>query len=441
MFFPFHLIVRVLDRKKLSFPLYIARRIYGQHDAHQRVSRPAIRIAIAGVAIGLAVMLVTVSVVLGFKHTVRDKVAGFGSHLQVINVQTVGSGSEMPIAVNDSLLQQLSSVPGVSHAQRFAHTQGILKTDADFLGVFFKGIGGEYDTRFLSSCLVSGQLPAFHNTNPTPDVPNSTANPYPLVISQTIADKLHLQVGAVVYSYFIGEHVSRIAFKVSAIYQTHMKRFDDAFCLTSLFVVTRRNGWHGSLCSGVELLTNHFDQLDVTDASVMSYLRNHRLDSQGNILTTVTIHDLYPQVFQWLELLDIDVWVILALMVLLAVITMISGLLIIILERAQLIGILKALGARNATIRHTFLWFAVFIIARGLLWGNVIGLSIILLQQTTGLVKLDPQTYYVSEAPMELNVWLVLLLNAATLIVSLLALLAPSHLVSRIHPARSMRYE
>ncbi len=424
-----------------SLPFFLARRIYGQHDAQQKVSRPAIRIAIAGVAIGLAVMIVTVAVVLGFKHTIRDKVAGFGSHIQVINVQTIGSGYEVPIAVGDTLLQQLTNIQGVRHAQRYAMTQGILKTDEDFLGVMFKGIGPEYDTHFLQSCIVEGQLPAFYDVNPTPDQPNSTQNPYPIVISKTIADKLRLSVGDPIYSYFISEHVSRLAFRVAGIYQTNLKRFDDSFCLTSLFVATRRNGWHGQLCSGAELLVDDFDQLDATDSHVMDHLRQHRLDSQGNMLTTVTIHDSYPQVFQWLELLDINVWIILALMVALAGFTMISGLLIIILERTQMIGILKALGARNATIRRTFLWFSTFIIVQGLLWGNLIGMGIVVLQQATGLMKLDPQTYYVSEVPMEFTPWLFLLLNVVTLFVCVLVLVGPSYLVSRIHPARSMRYE
>lgn len=425
----------------MSLSLFIAKRIYNGEESHQKVSRPAVNIAIAGVAIGLAVMIITVAVVLGFKHTIRNKVAGFGSHIQVVNVQSLGAGNELPICVDDSLMQRLGSVKGIRHVERYAMTQGILKTDEDFLGVIFKGIGQEYDTSFLKENLVEGNLPEFYDANPDPDTPNSKDNPYSLVISRTMADKLRLKAGDLIFAYFIAEHVSRITFRVDAVYQTNMKRFDDTFCLTSLFVATRRNGWHGALCSGAELLVDDFDKVDDTDANVMQMLRSNRLDSQGNTLTSLTVQESYPQVFQWLELLDINVWVILGLMVALAGFTMISGLLIIILERTQMIGILKALGARNSTIRKTFLWFATFIIGRGLLWGNIIGIGIILLQQTTGLVKLDPQTYYVSEAPMELNLLLVLLLNIVTLVICVLVLVGPSYLVSRIHPARSMRYE
>ena len=183
-----------------------------------------------------------------------------------------------------------------------------------------------------------------------------------------------------------------------------------------------------------------FDKLADTNYEVIKQV-NHTLDRYNNAFTTQTVTELYSQVFSWLELLDVNVWIILALMVVVAGFTMVSGLLIIILERTQMIGVLKALGARNATIRKTFLWFATFIIGRGLLWGNIVGLGIVLVQQYTGVIKLDPQTYYVAEAPMEINVPIIVALNIATLLISVFVLIAPSYLVSRIHPARSMRYE
>jgi lipoprotein-releasing system permease protein len=219
-----------------------------------------------------------------------------------------------------------------------------------------------------------------------------------------------------------------------------MKRFDDVICLTDLYATNKLNGWFTNQCSGAELLVSDFGQLDQISENVIDQV-GHTLDHYNNLFSSMNIQELYPQVFSWLELLDINVWIILALMVCVAGFTMISGLLIIILERTQMIGILKALGARNKTIRRTFLWFAVFIIGQGLIWGNLAGVGIVVLQQLTGFIKLDAQTYYVSEAPMELNIPLILLLNIATLIVSVLVLIAPSYLVSRIHPAHSMRYE
>ena len=411
----------------MNFPLFIAKRIFSDKGDRRKVSRPAIRIATVGVAIGLAVMIITVSVVLGFKHTVRDKVVGFGSHIQVYNLQ----GNIMPISINDSTLTAYETVDGVEHAERFALTQGILKTDNDFLGVMFKGIGPEYDTHFLEDCLIEGELPDFSDTK----------TKYPLVVSKTMADKLRIHAGDRLFAYFIGDDDVRTRrFTVSAIYQTNMKRFDDMVCLTDLCVTQRLNGWDSLQCTGAEVLVNDFDRLRETNRNLLDILRdNDKRDDEAAVSYTIT--DIYPQVFSWLELLDINVWIILGLMIAVAGFTMISGLLIIILERTQMIGILKALGARNSTIRHTFLWFAAFIIGRGLLWGNIMGLGIVLIQKYTGVVKLDAQTYYVNEAPMELNLLLIALLNVVTLLVSVFVLVAPSYLVSHIHPARSMHYE
>ena len=411
----------------MNFPLFIAKRIFSDKGDRQQVSRPAIRIATIGVAIGLAVMIITISVVLGFKHTVRDKVVGFGSHIQVYNVQ----GSILPICINDSTLAAYEKAEGVSHAERFASTQGILKTDNDFLGVMFKGIGPEYDTRFLNDCLVEGELPAF----------TDSTSKYPLVISKTMAQKLRLHAGDRIFAYFIGDNDVRARrFTVSGIYQTNMKRFDDMICLTDISVAQRLNGWDSEQCTGAEILVSDFDRLKEINYNVIGVLRDET-DRDGNMSVSYAITDIYPQVFSWLELLDINVWIILGLMIAVAGFTMISGLLIIILERTQMIGILKALGASNSTIRHTFLWFAAFIIGRGLLWGNILGIGLVVLQQTTGFIKLDAQTYYVSEAPMELNALFIVLLNAATLLISVFVLIAPSYLVSHIHPARSMHYE
>ena len=415
----------------MNFPLFIARRLHQGEDERHKVSRPAIRIATIGVAIGLAVMIVTVSVVLGFKHTVRDKVVGFGSHIQVINVLSLTQSDTYPVCIDDSMTRVLGSIEGVRHVERFAMTKGILKTDNDFLGVALKGVGPEYDTKFLQECLTDGELPQFCDT----------ATSYPLVLSKTMAGKLKLKVGDRVFAYFIGEDDVRARrFTVKALYQTNMKRFDDQICLTDLYATNKLNGWFAGQCSGAELLVSDFDKLADTNYEVIKQV-NHTLDRYNNAFTTQTVTELYSQVFSWLELLDVNVWIILALMVVVAGFTMVSGLLIIILERTQMIGVLKALGARNATIRKTFLWFATFIIGRGLLWGNIVGLGIVLVQQYTGVIKLDPQTYYVAEAPMEINVPIIVALNIATLLISVFVLIAPSYLVSRIHPARSMRYE
>ena len=415
----------------MNLPLFIARRIYSDQGDKRKVSRPAIRIATVGVAIGLMVMIVTVCVVLGFKHTIRDKVAGFGGHIQVQNLMRYNEIDPYTICADDSMMQVFGQQQGVRHVQRYTITQGLLKTDDDFLGVMFKGVGQEFDKRFLQQNIVDGEIPAF----------SDSTSRYQLLMSRMIADKLHLAVGDKVYAYFMGEEdVKTRRYTVAGIYQTNMTRFDENLCFTDLYAANRLNGWDEGHCTGVEVAVDNLDRLDVTAEAFVDHV-NRTDDGHGNQMITQTIYELYPNIFTWLELLDINVWIILVLMVFVAGFTMISGLLIIILERTQMIGILKALGTRNKTVRHVFLWFSVFIIGKGMLWGNILGIGIVLLQQHTGLVRLDPQVYYVSQAPMELNIPLILLLNVATLLICVFVLIAPSYLVSRIQPAKSMIYE
>ena len=415
----------------MNLPLYIAKRIYSDQGDKRKVSRPAIRIATIGVAIGLAVMIVTVSVVLGFKHPIRDKVVGFGSHIQVHNIMNYSGSDPHPISASDSLMKVVNKLPGVAKAERFSMTQGILKTDEDFLGIAIKGIAEDYDTTFLSQHLVAGNITSF----------SEKTSKYKLLISKMIADKMRLKVGDKVFGYFIdNQDVRTRKFTISGIYQTNMTRFDETLCFTDLHTANKLNGWTDNQVTGIEVLVKDFEKVNETADQFIDHI-NRTSDEEGNALTTETIYELYPQVFSWLELLDINVWIILALMVCVAGFTMISGLLIIILERTQMIGILKALGARNNTVRHTFLWFSVFIIGQGLFWGNIVGVGIVLLQKYTGIITLDPQTYYVSEAPMELNLPLIALINVATLLICVFVLIAPSYLISHIHPAKSMRYE
>ena len=415
----------------MNLPLYIAKRIYSDQGDKRKVSRPAIRIATIGVAIGLAVMIVTVSVVLGFKHTIRDKVVGFGSHIQVHNIMNYNGSDPHPICANDSLMKAVGKLPGVANAERFSMTQGILKTDEDFLGIAIKGVAEEYDTTFLSQHLIAGNITSF----------SDKTSKYKLLVSKMISDKMRLKVGDKVFGYFIdNQDVRTRKFTISGIYQTNMTRFDETLCFTDLHTANKLNGWTDNQATGIEVLVKDFEKVNETANQFIDNI-NRTSDEQGNSLTSETIYELYPQVFSWLELLDINVWIILALMVCVAGFTMISGLLIIILERTQMIGILKALGARNKTVRHTFLWFSVFIIGQGLFWGNIVGIGIVLLQKYTGFITLDPQTYYVSEAPMELNLPLIALINIATLLICVFVLIAPSYLISHIHPAKSMRYE
>lgn len=415
----------------MNLSFFIARRIYSDKGDRRKVSRPAIHIATAGVAIGLTVMILTVSVVLGFKHTIRDKVIGFGSHIQVENFLTMQSSDPYPICIDDSMMRVLKGIEGVRNVERFAHAQGILKTDEDFLGIAFKGVGPEYDMSFIKANLESGSIPKF----------SDSANKGNLLISSTTADKMHLKTGDKVFAYFISDSGVKVRrFTISGIFQTNMSQFDNSLCFTDLYTARKLNGWDGDLCTGAEVKVGDLQHL-VAVANRIADKVNRTSDHEGNVFTSQTIFEAYPQIFSWLSLLDINVWIILALMICVAGFTMISGLLIIILERTQMIGVLKALGMKGSTVRHTFLWFAVFIIGKGILIGDAIAAAIIILQRQTGFISLDASTYYVSEAPTEVNIPAFLLINVVTLLISILVLVGPSYMVAHIHPAKSMRYE
>ena len=415
----------------MNISFFIAKRIYSDKGDKRKVSRPAIHIATAGVAIGLAVMVLTVSVVLGFKHTIRDKVIGFGSHIQVENFLTMQSSDPYPICIDDSVMKVIKGIEGVEHVERFTLTQGILKTDQDFLGMSFKGIGPEYDLSFIKSNLKSGSIPSF----------SDSANKGNLLISTATADKMNLKAGDKVFAYFISDNGVKVRrFTVSGIFQTNMSQFDNALCFTDLYTARKLNNWDGELCTGAEISVGDLQQINAVSLRIADKV-NRTSDHEGNIFTSQTIYEAYPQIFSWLSLLDINVWIILALMICVAGFTMISGLLIIILERTQMIGVLKALGMKGSSVRHPFLWFAVFIIGKGMLIGDILAAAIILLQRHTGFISLDPTTYYVSEAPTEINIQAFLLINVVTLFISVLVLVGPSFLISHIHPAKSMRYE
>lgn len=415
----------------MHFPLFIAKRLYSEQGDKRKVSRPAIHIATAGVAIGLAVMIISVCVVLGFKHTIRDKVIGFGSHIQVADFLTLQQMEQYPIVIDDSMIDVLKHIPDVAHVQRFAMKEGILKTDSDFLGVAFKGVGPDFDSTFIHNNMVEGSIPPF----------SDSVSHNKILVSQLMADKLHLKSGQRIFAYFFDNNGVRTRrFTIAGIYQTNLKKYDETIVFTDLYTAVKLNGWESDQASGAELSVNNFDNLNMVESRVISKVKG-TVDHYGETYSSATIKELNPQIFQWLDLMDLNVWIILALMLIVAGVTMISGLLIIILERTSMIGILKALGARNKTIRHTFMWFAVFIIGKGMLIGNVLSLGLLALQQAFGIIKLDAQTYYVSTVPVEINALYIVALNVATLLISVFMLVAPSYLISHIHPAKSMRYE
>lgn len=412
----------------------MARRFFGQksNSRQRRASAPAIRIATAGIAIGLAVMIVSVAVVKGFQHEVKHKITGFASHIDILDINSLNSPEDYPIVAPKSFVEAVRNTPGVAHVQRTSEKMGILKTNDDFAGIQLKGIGSDYDTKFLKSALTDGDWPAFEDTVASNKI----------VLSRYLAQRLHLKVGSRVYAYFFESTVKMRRFEVAAIYETNLNQFDKLFVIGSSATVSQLNSWQADQCSSLEVVTTDFDRMDQTQQRLTQLIAQEMKPEQGTYeALSVRENPRTSGTFQWLELLDFNVWIILILMVAVAGFTMVSGLLILILERTSTIGVLKALGATNTRVRHVFLYYAALIIGRGLIIGNVLGLGVVWAQANFGFAHLDPATYYVDAVPVMLSAWWVVALNVGTLLITFLALVGPSFLITRIQPARAIRFD
>ena len=408
--------------------------MYGNssHTDTERVSRPAVTIAMIGIAVGLVVMMLSIAISLGFKQEIRNKIVGFGAHIQVANFSRTDVYEMRPIVGSDSIVQLLCQAsPGVQHIQRFAIKPGMLKTDDDFQGIILKGIGQDYDTTFLANHLIEGGIPQF----------TDTASSGQVLISKQVADKMGVHVGDRINTYYIEQNVRARRFTVSGIFQTNFAEYDDRFFITDIYTASRLNNWKDAdLVSGLEIRISPDASLEQCADEVGAFI-NSQTDRYGNAYLAQSIDQLYPSIFAWLEVLNTNVVVILVLMLGVAGFTMISGLLILILERTNMIGLLKALGANDQIIRRTFLYFSSFLILKGLFWGNLIGILLCLVQKYAGILRLDPQTYYVEVVPILLDIPLLLLLNVLTLAVSVLMLVGPSLLISHIKPVKAIRFE
>ena len=413
------------------FSWFIAHRLYDGGNRTRRASRTAILIATAGVALGIAVMILSVSVALGFKQEVQHKIVGIGNHIVVQNYQSSFSDDYRPIAITDSLVSELERIPEVTHVQRFCMKSGMLKTNESFQGVVFRGIDEHYDLGFLRSVLVEGSI----------EKPFSgSKSSGQLVISERLARQLHLNVGDKVYAYFFEETLRARSFKVQAIYATNLSEYDNRLVFCDYYTCHQLLRFESDQSSGAEVTVSDMNHLaSVSDAIARKI--NHKQDSYGQNYTSPTIKEQYPHIFAWLDLLDLNVIIILALMIAVACFTTVSGLLIIILERTQFIGIMKALGSTNKSQRHIFIYFAMLIVGRGMIVGNLLGIGFCLIQKHFGLIHLDASTYYVDAVPIELSWKWILFINVATFVIATLALVLPSFLVSRIRPARSIRFE
>ena len=414
----------------MNLEYFIAKRIHFEKKGEKNVSRPAVRIATIGIAVGVAVMLIAIAVVIGFKQEIRNKTIGFGSHIQITNFDNNNSYEMQPIRMSDTLQNQLKAIPNVRHIQRFVTKPGIIKTENDFQGMILKGVGPEFDWSFFKSNLIEGEILNLNDSTPVNEA----------IISKSIADMMGLKLGDSFLTYFLQDQIRARKFTVKGIYSTNFADYDKLFVITDIRIAQRLNGWDQEYFSGMEILITDFNYLDGVSDQVYALAAN-RFDAEGNGYFIQTIRQLNPQIFSWLDLLDMNVWVILLLMLAVAGFNMISGLLILILEKTNMIGILKSYGAGNRSIRKIFLYESIFLIGKGMLWGNIIGLLICFVQYQFKIIPLDPVSYYTSTVPITFNWLYIVLLNAGTLIVSVLMLIGPSYLITKISPAAIMRYE
>ena len=413
----------------MNLELFIAKRIHFR-QGRKNVSRPAVRIATIGIALGLAVMIIAVAVVIGFKREIRNKTIGFGGHIQITNFDNNNTFETNPIRVDKTLMTKISAIDGVKHVQRFSTKPGIIKTDTEFQGIVLKGIDSGFDWKFFKSNLVEGKIFQTSNTTATNEI----------VISKYLANLLGLKLGDSFFTYFIQNQVRARKFKIVGIYSTNFIEYDKLFILTDMRHVQALNGWDTDSFSGLEVLITDFNRIDEIGDAVYSATAN-KFTKDGKAYATQTIKQINPQIFSWLDLLDMNVWVILILMLSVAGFNMISGLLILILERTNMIGILKSIGATDWSVRKIFLYHSLFLIGKGMLWGNVIGLSLCAIQYFTGIIPLDPEAYYVATVPVSFNWLYIFLLNAGTLLASILFMIGPSYLITKISPANIIRYE
>ena len=414
----------------MSVELFIAKRILFGTKKGFGGTPPASKIALLGIILGLTVMILSVAIVVGFKKEIRNKVIGFGAHIQITNFDNNTSYEPNPILVTDSLLKSIAETPGIRQAARYATKPGILKTDSEFEGIVYKGVDADYDWEFFRSYLQEGSLPDMNKEEGAPDV----------LLSRYIADRLHLNAGDKINAYFIQDQVRARRFNIAGIYETGFIDYDRIFMIGDIRQVRRLNDWDKDEAGGIEVMVNNYAKLDDLTEELYFRFANDE-DREGDMLLVRSVKEVVPQIFGWLELLDINVIVILLLMVSVSGFTIISGLLILILERTNMIGILKALGEANVSIRKIFLYLSFFLIGRGMLWGNIVGLTLCFLQKQFSIIKLDATVYYLASVPIDLNIWTLLLLNIGTLAVTMALMIAPSYLVTRIDPVKAIRFE
>jgi len=449
----------------MNLPYFIAQRLIKGRREETSFSRPVNVIAIIGIAMGLAVMILAVSILTGFKQQIRDKIVGFGSNIQILNFDTNLSLETIPVSDSVSFIPEIKQMPGISHIQVFATKAGIIRTGDAIQGVVLKGVGSDFNWRFFESNIVDGSVFTVTDTGRSNQV----------IISKKISDMLRLKTGDSFAMYFVQDPPRSRKFTVSGIYETSLEEFDKMYVYCDIGHIKRLNGWEDDQVSGFEIFIDDFDKLDEMTKAVRDVVGYRLVENEPQFRVT-NIRQRYPQIFDWLNFQDLNVIIIITLMLLVAGFNMISGLLILILEKTNMIGIFKALGSENSTIRKVFLYQAAYLIGKGLLWGNmigifkalgsenstirkvflyqaayligkgllwgnIVGIGLALIQLKTGLITLDPSSYYIKMVPVNLELSHILLLNAGTMAAIILMLLIPSQLISRIAPVKAIKYD
>lgn len=411
----------------MNLNYFIAKRLITAKDYKSSISAPIIKIAIAAIAIGMVMMIVSVATGIGLQQKIREKVSAFNGHIIISNYDNNQSEATLtPIAKNQEFYPKFNSVTGISHVQAIATKAGIIRTEKAFEGIVFKGVGEDYQWSNIKEYLVAGRLPNF----------SSQLNSE-VVISQFLADRLQLKVGDAFNTFFIKENQNQLPnirhFKITGIFNSGFQEFDATYILGDIRHIQRINKWSPNQIGAFEIFVDDFDQIQSVGEEVYQQTPSN-LDSK-------TIIEKYSYIFDWLQLFDFNIVVILGVMILVATINMVVALLVLILERTQMIGILKALGANNWSVRKIFLYNAMYLIFRGLLWGNGIGIGVLLIQKYFGVIQLNPENYYVNQAPVYFNWGYILALNLLTVTVCFVVLLIPSYLITKISPVKAIRYD
>lgn len=414
----------------MNLELFIAKKITISEKGDGNISHPIISIAKLSIALGISVMILAVAIVTGFKSEITNKVIGFGSHIQITNYDNNSSFETEPIRRNIVSIDRIKSITGIKHVQAFATKPGIIKTELEIQGVVLNGVGSDYSWDFFKKHIVEGDTLQLSKVGKSNDI----------LISENLSSLLHLKLGDKISLHFIQKPPRMRRFTIKGIYNTGMQEFDQLFLVCDIKHIQKLNDWTENQISGYEIFIDDFDNLEAIEQQVKGITASSFSDN-GASLKVRNIVRQNPQIFSWLDMLDLNVWVILSLMIIVAGFNMVSGLLIIILEKTNMIGILKALGTPNWSIRKIFLYQSAMLIGKGVLWGNVIGISICLLQYWFKIIPLDPANYYVDTVPIHLSITHLVLLNVGSLVATVSMLVVPSYLISKISPAKAIKFD